>query len=1466
MTAAGDARVPGYLGRVLDGVGEPAGTCFQVEPGLLVTAWHVLVEVGAGDVGAVVGVDGLPAAGAPAVPAEVLRVDPVHDLAVLRREAPLPASVVGLSASDEVRLTTPTVVTGHVLLDDPGHAEEPQRYLDAPGTWAGGAMRADSIPLGRLTSSDVLRGMSGAPVRLVDGDAVVGVVSERYNSMDGWLTGAVWVARAENVAALLAGLSVVTVPVTPLTEAADLVLSVDATTVRLRGAGVDVSAPHAGVRQGLANAIYDVRRKRANAGTVRTLPSTDTTAVVVEPAAVPVSLRRAGELLAESFLPEPVADALGRVLRRADATSMPVLVGVDAPEWAELPWEALPDPVTAQPLALHRLVTIYRKAAAPTPRPIPGPLRIVVAISAPTSGGGGVLDYERELRTVLAAVKGARVGDARVRIVPFATTAAIRQALDGGNTHVLHISAHGGPGVLDLEKETGAARPVTAAQFLAEAVPPGAMPPVISLSACYTAAAKEGAPSFAAELVAHGAAAVVATETSVTDRYATQVLARLYADLAQAARPDVVAALAQARRVVQDDLATSTDPRDRAVSGLDEWGVVTVLAGGPTVLFDPAATPPTAPEVQPATRSIGGLIARDPGEFVGRRAEQRDLPTLLTGGPRPGVVLTGIGGIGKTTLAAEVIRRTLEREPGRRIASLTGETDADSVLAAAARVLRRPLLMGGGDTEALEALSYAGRADEPWADRFDDLREHVLDVVPLLLVLDNFEDNLTEPDTDGVRQLRDPHLAGLLAAWVRAPGRSRLLITCRYPFTLPDAAESRLATRPLGPLTAAEALKLVWSLPSLDRLDDTQVEQVWRMVGGHPRTLEYVDALLARGEGRFADITDRLAGKVRDTLKGRTEAWLRQHRTLDAALADAVTVAADDIVLDELLTEIRTVPDAERLLLGVCVYREPIDVNAVLFQVGDIDPDAEHVPDRPAAEGRILAALTAHGLDATALNAALQAGDLATLPADLLDTITPDLRELGAPPTPPRSTTVNLHDLAGRLARSSLLGVEGGVEDGWLFVHRWTASELARRWTTHGMADEVVSAHRRAADYWQWRVTVWPQDRDADLHDLLEARHHLLAADDIDAANFATEAISSELYNLGAWDREAALIQDTLRWLPPDHRRQPAHLYSLGLLAHRRGDFPEAERLCQQALTIFERLGNEDGMAISIHQLGIVAIDRGDLAEAERRYQESLAIDERLGNQAGVAASFHELGILAHSRGDYPEAERRYRQSLTIKERLGNQAGLAVTYQQLGILASNRGDLAEAERRFQQSLAINERFGNQAGMTAGYHNLGVVAQDRGNYSEAERFYQQALTISERLGNQADMASGYHQLGRLAHERGDHAEAERLYRQSLTIEERIGNQEGIATSYSVIGDFLVEQDRHGEAVALYVEALSIRLGLESPKVEIDLRALDSLRSVLGDGEFMRTVLGHLDEESVENLLAHMKSWKDRQPPD
>jgi tetratricopeptide (TPR) repeat protein len=1380
-------RIPAYLGRVLDAVGTPVGTCFQVSPGVLVTAWHVLDVLGRTAENDVVSVDALNGAGS-VLAARVSRTDPLHDLAVLRAESALPGSVVGWFATDWLPMNDSVLVTGVSEVLDPGHEVD---YLDAAGSWAGGTTRDRQVPLGRLTSTDVMPGMSGAPVRRQVDDRVVGVVSARYNSADGWLAHSVWVARTEDVRNLLAGIADLDVAGTPeLGDAVDLLLSVSPSTVRLTGPMIDVTATPQGVSHGLVAALGDVQRARAAAGGSRRDPTATTDSAV---GAGSMSLRRAGRLLAETFLPDPVAEALSSVLRQATREHIPVRIGIDAPDLRGLPWEGMPDPVSGRPLALCPLVTVFRQVKAPKVKNVPGPLRILVAIAAPDIGGGPILDYERELRNVLAAVRAARAGNADVRVVPFATTAAIRAALDQAPAHVLHVSCHGGPGTLDLEDDKGTARPVTAAEFVAEAIPPGMMPPVVCLAACYTdVAGEEGAPSVAAGLIEHGASVVVGTETSVTDWYATALFARVYQDLAQSTVPDIVAAVADARRTVQSQLTVSEHPRERTLAGLDEWSVVTVLAAtGSTVVFDPEVTAPVPPSDR---RSVVGLLERDYGEFVGRRREQRALPTVLAGRDVGGVVLHGIGGVGKTTLAAELVLRL--QFPV--VAVLTGELSVDDVLTAVAGAVRRELAMTGGQEQLLHAVEFARRKDEPWRDRFTVLREQVLGQLPVLVVLDNFEDNLTD------HQLRDDTLAELLALWAVSPGRSRLLITSRYEFTLPNSAHNILRFSLVGPMSTAETFKLIWSLPALDRLNDDEVERVWWLVGGHPRSLEYLDALLNGGHARYPDVTTRLTNAITAQPEG--------HRaltadSLDVALAETLTLIADDVLLSELLDSLDAHPGARELLLGASVYREPIGMAALLFQIGDVDDSAEYMPDRRGAEQRIITVLEQHGIPVAEFA-------LDVLPHAVLAQIRPDLEELATPPRPPRTTSVDLPVLIMALAATSLLTIQADGET--VFVHRWTASELDRRWQADTSEEELREAHRRAAAYWQWHIAVWPQDRDDDLHDALEARHHLIAANDLDDAEYVSQSIVQRLHFIGSWDHESTLIHDTLNRLARTTDQRAIWLHQLGMLAHARGDYAEAEHHYTNSLTILEELGDRPGTAVSYHQLGTLVHDRGDYTEAEHHYTNSLTIDEELGNRPGIASTYHQLGTLAHARGDYTEAEHHYTNSLTIAEELGDRPGVARSYHQLGTLAHARGDYTEAEHHYTNSLTIKEELGDRPGITNSYHQLGTLARDQGDYTEAERRYTDALTIAEELGDRAGMARSISQRGVLA--------------------------EALNKPY--------------EAVRRHLRAAGLRTQLESQELTFDIQRLFALRAGLGPVRFAEAAADVLPPEELALILGLM----------
>ncbi|MEU7614384.1 tetratricopeptide repeat protein [Micromonospora sp. NPDC049204] len=1342
-------RAESSTGRVLDLEGRTLGTCFQVAPGILVTALHVV----AGSPGSSVQVEGVNGRSG-RVAARVLRVDPGADLAVLERAEPLPESIPGFAAADSTPRGAEVVVTGvSDERDGPGPG-----WVEVSGIWPAGATRDARVPLGRLTSDAVTPLMSGAPVVRVADGLVVGLVTSRYNSSDGWLKDSVWISRTESIEQLLDGI----VPATERRQnTVEVTLSVSDAEVRVG----DATARHDGPDRVLMRLLDDFWRARVRG----------------RPMEADGRLGRIGEIMARCFLPPPVAAALAEALDGAavlralsDArTSGSVRLAVDASSLAELPWEAMTDPASGQPLALRPDVTVFRHVAAPRREPAAGPLRIVVAIASPEDDESGRVDYEAELREILAAVRPARRLGAAVRILPFATVRSIRAAIEDDAPHILHLVCGGAGSEVVLEDGDGqAVRLSPAAVIRGTATPP---------SFVLSGPERAGDLLFR-ELVEAGAPCVIAVDGSASSLYATELHTRVYAGLAQTRIPDVLPIVAEARRVVHQQLRDSYNTPDQDVARREEWSVVRLFAAAASVpAYGPArpAPPPKPPIVPPV-----GLPPRPAARFVGRRHELRLLSRLLDpGSPVPGVLLHGLGGVGKTTLASELVRRAIEREPGRPVLSVAGSTSADGVLAAVAAALRK-----NATGPAAEALRACEQPELPWLDRFELLSNFILGDHPVLIVLDNFEDNLVEADG---WQVADSSLAGLLATWLARPGLSRFVVTSRFPFALDG--RQRLREHRVGPLSLAETLTLIWSLPHLDRLGEPDIERVWRMVGGHPRTLEYLDALLAGGVGQFDDITARLA-RIVDRLGAPRDEWMGADRDVDAALADSLAVMAEDVLIDEHLARLAAIPGAIRLLVGAGVYREPVDRAALLFQVGGDDEGAGDESER-----RALAEETGAILGERDIGTVLADEQL---PRPERDRLLELLERYRRPPRPPITTDFDIESMLKVLLDTNLVHVEPDSRD--VFVHRWTAAEIERRLPTHELAD----VHRRAARYWLWRVATWPQDKQADVHDLLEARHHLTQAGDFEGAGRATEAICARLDDWGAWDRERDLIQDTLRTLPEDSPRRMAWIHQLGLLAHRRGDYAQAERHYREALALAERLGEDRYGAIALHQLGILSQSRGDYAEAAHSYRLAADRNLELGNHSDLSRTYHQLGILAQLQGDYTEAERWYQRSLTTKEKTGDLAGLARSHHQLGLLAQERGDYGEALRRFHQALSFSESIGDQAATATTYHQLGTVAQVTGDYDAAEQRYRQALAIGDRLGDEVALARGYHELGVLFQLRGRLDEAERSYRQSLVISERLGDRSGMAATLGQLGSLSRTAHRFDEAENYYQQSLTI----------------------------------------------------------
>ena len=95
-----------------------------------------------------------------------------------------------------------------------------------------------------------------------------------------------------------------------------------------------------------------------------------------------------------------------------------------------------------------------------------------------------------------------------------------------------------------------------------------------------------------------------------------------------------------------------------------------------------------------------------------------------------------------------------------------------------------------------------------------------------------------------------------------------------------------------------------------------------------------------------------------------------------------------------------------------------------------------------------------------------------------------------------------------------------------------------------------------------------------------------------------------------------------------DQRGVASTLHQLAILAHNQNEVDEARRLYNESLEIEKRLGDGLSVAKVLHNLAVLAHRQGDFEEARHLYGESLNIEKRLGNQAGVAYSFGQLGCV----------------------------------------------------------------------------------------------------------------------------------------------------------------------------------------------------------------------------------------------
>jgi len=285
-------------------------------------------------------------------------------------------------------------------------------------------------------------------------------------------------------------------------------------------------------------------------------------------------------------------------------------------------------------------------------------------------------------------------------------------------------------------------------------------------------------------------------------------------------------------------------------------------------------------------------------------------------------------------------------------------------------------------------------------------------------------------------------------------------------------------------------------------------------------------------------------------------------------------------------------------------------------------------------------------------------------------------------------------------------------------------------------------------------------------------------------------------------------------------------VYAVGYRQARRAD---GVRWSRQAEVLLADLG-DDGQSLRsgarMNHLALTHSAGGAYADAKALHERALAIQEQaLGSEhPRVAASINNLAIVHYTTGEYDAARKLYKRALAIWEASSGPEHplVASCLNNLGGLHFDTGAFAEAKALHRRAIAIREKaLGMEHPSVAGsLVNLANAQSATGADAEAAKLYERAIAIMEKsLGPEhPQLAITVLNLATVHRKTGAFAEAKALYERSLAILEKAQGPEhpNVAAALNNLAGIHWDLGTLSEAKPLYERALAIQEKTVGPK--------------------------------------------------
>ncbi len=224
--------------------------------------------------------------------------------------------------------------------------------------------------------------------------------------------------------------------------------------------------------------------------------------------------------------------------------------------------------------------------------------------------------------------------------------------------------------------------------------------------------------------------------------------------------------------------------------------------------------------------------------------------------------------------------------------------------------------------------------------------------------------------------------------------------------------------------------------------------------------------------------------------------------------------------------------------------------------------------------------------------------------------------------------------------------------------------------------------------------------------------------------------------------------------------------------------------------------GEDRDRADFLLRLGGQAQRNGNLDKAIGNWVQALDLYQRIGDIEGLGVTYGYLGVAYAKLGRYREAEDALRRRVGVARTQQDFQGQIYGLNNLGSVLLQGGNLQAAQESITEALTIARSVKNREGEGLSLSNLGLVAASVGNYLEAIKRYESALLLrSQSSDDPLGQANTRNNLGdayRAANLPRDalaaYYGALRLARDSRDTPNQFRALRGLVQSYTAIGQY------------------------------------------------------------------------------